>query len=161
MEKRLRLVASALPLAAVLSACGMGVGAPLVSADQSLKVATRFIDGVRANDASRVCSITTAKARRDLARLLQRSGAPVVGNVCAQTAIAPRKARVAAMRPFLGVLGFTRGMKAGGNSESRSTATEWSQTTGGQYAVVVIRRSGAHGLLVDSVRLEASCNACR
>jgi hypothetical protein len=160
VRRGLRLVVSALALVAVLSACGLGAGAPLVSAGKSLKVATRFIDGVRANDASRVCSMTTAKARRDLARLLRRSGLPVGGNMCAQTTIAPRKVRVEAMRPFLGVLGFARGMNAGGNSQSSSTAIEWSQTTAGRYAVVVIRRSGAHGLLVDSIRLEASCKVC-
>lgn len=159
MGRSPRLVISALALAAVLSACGMGVVGPTVSANQGFNVASTFINAVRANDASRVCSMSTAHARRDLARLLHQSGAPGGVNVCAQKAIAPRKVRAAAMRPFLGVLGFTKGMKAGGNSQSGSTSIEWSQTDAGRYAVIVVRRR-ADGLFVDSIKLEASCSAC-
>jgi len=126
----------------------------------ALNVATGFIDAVRANDASGVCFMTTAKARRDLARLLRQSGAPGGTNVCAQPTIASRKVRAAAMRPFLGILGFTKDTKSGGSSESGSKATEWSQSAAGRYAVVVVSRHGVDGLLVDSIRLEASCSAC-
>lgn len=160
MGKGLRLVASAVALVGVLSACGLGVAAPTVSARQGYSAATRFIDAVRANDASRVCSLTTAKARRDLARLLRKSGALGEVDVCTQTTIASREVRAAAMRPFLGAIGYTRGMKSGGNSQSGSESIHWGQLTSGQYAVVVVRRRGAHGLLVDSIRLEASCKVC-
>lgn len=162
MGKGLRLVAGAVALVGVLSACGMGVVAPTptVSASQGYGVATRFIDAVRGNDASRVCSLTTAKARRDLARLLHNSGAPGEVDVCTQTTIASRKVRAAAVRPFLGAIGYTKGMNSGGNSQSGSESIHWGQLTSGQYAVVVVRRRGTHGLFVDSIRLEASCNVC-
>ena len=154
----MKVVVSAVTLAAVLSACGTGKSSSSLPARNA---ATGFIDAVRANDATTVCSMTTANARHDLARLLQQAGAPGGTNVCAQPAIASQKVRAAAVRPFLGVLGFTKGMKSGGSSESGSKAIEWSQLDDGRYAVVVVGRHGADGLLVDSIRLEASCSACR
>jgi hypothetical protein len=80
--------------------------------------------------------------------------------MCALTSIAPRQVRLAAMRPFLGVLGFTKYSIAGGNRQSATIDVEWSETTAGKYAVVVVRRRGVHGLLVDAIRLEASCRVC-
>ena len=160
MWRGLKLVVSALTVAAVLSACGAGVNVPTVTAGQGFKVAARLIDAVRANNASRVCSLTTAKARRDLARLLHKAGAPDEVDVCAQRTIASRRIRAAAMRPFLGVLGVTKDTKSGGNSQFGSESIEWSQSTAGLYAVVVVRRIGAKGLFVDSIRLEASCGVC-
>jgi hypothetical protein len=149
MGRSLRLVVSAVTLAAVLSACGTST-----STRPALNAATGFIDAVRANDATGACFMTTANARRDLARLLRQSGAHGLTNVCAHPTIASWKVRAAAMRPFLG------GSKSGGSSESGSKATEWSQSAAGRYAVVVVSRHGADGLLVDSIRLEASCSAC-
>lgn len=135
---------------AALAACGMSSTSTL----PALNIATGFIDAVRANDAQGACFMTTANARRDLARLLRQSGAPGAMNVCAHPSIASWKVRAAAMRPFLG------GTKSGGNSESGSKAIVWSQSASGRYAVVVLRRHGADGWLVDSIRLEASCSAC-
>src|SRR5260370_21814150 len=110
MVRSLRLVVSAVALAAVLSACA-GTASSMLPA---LRVATKFINAVRANDAARVCSVTTPAARRDLGRLLQQAGAPDAPNVCARPTIAPSRVRAAAMRPFLGVLGFiTKDWKSG------------------------------------------------
>ena len=160
MCRSLRLVVCALALATVLSACGMGGVAPLVNPVHAFDVVSKFVNAVRANNAPRVCSLTTAKARRDLSRLLHKAGAPGSVAVCKQRTIASRKVRAAAMRPFLGVLGFTKDMKSGGNTQTGLESIEWSQTNAGQYAVVVVRRSAANGLLVDSIRLEASCTIC-
>jgi hypothetical protein len=155
-----RVALTAVATATVVGVLGCGTSKS-GSTGPALNVATGFIDAVRANDASGACSMTTAKARHDLARLLRQSGAPRETNVCAQPTIASRKVRAAAMRPFLGILGFTKDTSSGGSSESRSKATEWSQSADGRYAVVVVSRHAADGLLVDSIRLEASCRACR
>jgi hypothetical protein len=154
-----RVALTALATAAVVGVLGCGAtknGSTL----PALNIATGFIDAVRANDASGACSMTTARARHDLARLLRQSGAPGGTQVCAQPTIASREVRARAMRPFLGILGFTKDTKSGGSSESGSKAIEWSQSATGRYAVVVITRHGADGLLVDSIRLEGSCSAC-
>jgi hypothetical protein len=158
-----RVALTALATATVVGVLGCGAtksGSTL----PALNVATGFIDAVRANDASGACSMTTAKARHDLARLLRQSGAPRRTNVCAQPTIASRKVRAAAMRPFLGILGFTKDTNSGGSSESGSEsgskAIEWSQSVAGRYAVVVIGKHSPDGLLVDSIRLGASCSAC-
>jgi hypothetical protein len=148
-------------LAAVLSACGSSTASTTRSTLPALNAATGFIDAVRANDAPSACFMTTAHARQDLARLLRQSGATGGANVCARPTIASRKVRTAAMRPFLGILGSTRDTSAAGSSESRSKAIEWSRSAAGRYAVVMVIRHGADGLLVDSVRLRASCSACR
>jgi hypothetical protein len=152
MGRSLRLVVSAVTLAALLAACGASTRSTLPASN----VATGFIDAVRANDAPGACFMTTANARRDLARLLRQSGASAATNVCAQPTIASRKVRAAAMRPFVG-----NNANSGGITESGSKAIEWSRSADGRYAVVVVSRHGADGLLVDSIRLEASCSACR
>ena len=156
MGRSPRVVVGAVTLAALLTACGTST-----STLPALNAATGFVDAVRANDASGACFMTTAHARRDLARLLRQAGAAGARNVCARPTIASKKVRAAAMRPFLGILGFTKDTSSGGSSESRSKATEWSQSADGRYAVVVVSRHAADGLLVDSIRLEASCRACR
>lgn len=157
MGRSLKCVVSTATLVVALSACGSSS----VSTLPAHNLATGFIDAVRANDAPTVCFMTTASARRDLARLLQQSGTPGGTNVCAQPAIASGTVRATAMRPFLGILGFTRGTKAAGSSDTRSKAIEWSQLDDGRYAVVVVSSHGADGLLVDSLGLQASCRACR
>lgn len=151
---------SAVALAAVLSSCAAGDSQPFVSAVKAFNLTTRFIDAVRSNDASRVCSMTTANARHDLAGLLHKSGAPSGVNVCKHSTIASRMVRATAMRPFLGVLGFTKYMKTGGNCQSHSESVEWSQSTSGQYAVVVVRRSSTGVLIVDSIQLKPSPSVC-
>jgi hypothetical protein len=151
MGRSPRVVVGAVTLAALLTACGTST-----STLPALNAATGFVDAVRANDASGACFMTTAHARRDLARLLRQAGAAGARNVCARPTIASKKVRAAAMRPFLG-----KGANSGGSSERGSKAFEWSRLADGRYAVVVVSRRGADGLLVDSIRLEASCSACR
>ena len=156
MGRTLRGVVSTAALVAVLSACGSSA-----STLPAHNAAAGFINAVRANDATTVCFMATANARQDLARLLRQSGAPDGTNACAQPTLASQKVRASAMRPFLGILGFTRGMMtSGASSESGSKATEWSQLDDGRYAVVVVSSHGALGLQVDSIRLQASCPAC-
>jgi hypothetical protein len=156
MRTSLRRVVSTATLIVVLSACG----STSVSTLPAHNVATGFIDAFRVNDAPTVCFMTTAGARRDLARLLRQSGAPGGTNVCAQPTIASGTVRSTAIRPFLGILGSTRGTQATGSSDTPSKAIEWSQLNDGRYAVVVVSSHGADGLLVDSIGLQASCSAC-